>query len=56
MVKNIILDIGGVFFDDSKKHIEKLLNKNCDRIYKVAYGRGFKRSLLGEISVQNFKK
>lgn len=53
MVKNIILDIGGVFFDDSKKHIEKLLNKKCDRIYKVAYGRGFKRSLLGEISVQN---
>ncbi len=53
MVKNIILDIGGVFFDDSKKHIEKLLNKKCDRIYKIAYGKGFKRSLLGEISVQN---
>ena len=52
MIKNIVLDIGGVFFDDSKKHIEKLLNKNCDRIYKVAYGKGFKKSLLGEASVQ----
>lgn len=52
MVKNIILDIGGVFFDDSKNNIERLLNKNCDDIYKIAYGKGFKRCLLGEISVE----
>lgn len=52
MIRNIILDIGGVFFDDSKNNIEKLLNKNCDKIYKLAYGRGFKKCLLGEISVQ----
>lgn len=52
MIKNIILDVGGVFFDDSKHNIEKLLNKNCDNIYRTAYGKGFKRSLLGEISVQ----
>ena len=52
MIKNIIFDIGGVFFDDSKLNIEKLLNKNCDYIYKTAYGNGFIKSLLGEISVQ----
>lgn len=52
MIKNIILDVGGVFFDDSKHNIERLLNKNCDNIYRTAYGKGFKRSLLGEISVQ----
>ena len=52
MIRNIILDIGGVFFDDSKNNIEKLLNKNCDKIYKLAYGREFKKCLLGEISVQ----
>lgn len=27
-IKNIVLDIGGIFFDDSKKNIEKLLEKN----------------------------
>ena len=52
MIKNIVLDVGGIFFDDSKRNIQKLLNKNCDNIYKIAYGSGFKKCLLGEISVQ----
>lgn len=52
MIKNIILDVGGVFFDDSKTNIERLLNKNCDNIYKIAYGKDFKKALLGEISVR----
>ena len=52
MIRNIVLDIGGVFFDDSKHNLEKLLNKNCDNIYKLAYGRDFKKCLLGEITVQ----
>lgn len=29
MIKNIVLDVGGVIFDDSKQNIQKLLNKNC---------------------------
>lgn len=50
-IKNIVLDIGGVIFDDSKKNIEKLLGKNCDIIYKLAYGKGFKECLLGNKKV-----
>lgn len=38
-IKNIVLDVGGIIFDDSKKNIEKLLGKNCDIIYKLAYSR-----------------
>ena len=52
MIKNIILDVGGIIFDDSQKNIEKLLNKNCDYIYKKAYGSGFKECLLGKKTVQ----
>ena len=50
-IKNIVLDIGGVIFDDSKKNIEKLLEKNCDIIYKLTYGKGFKECLLGNKKV-----
>ena len=52
MIKNIILDVGGILFDDSKNNIEKILGKDCDYIYKIAYGKGFKKCLLGEISVE----
>lgn len=52
MIKNVILDVGGIFFDDSKQNIEKLLNKNSDNIYKFAYGKDFKKCLLGEITVE----
>lgn len=47
MVRNIVLDVGGILFDDSKSNIEHILNKNCDLIYKNAYGNGFKECLLG---------
>ena len=53
-IKNIILDIGGVIFDDSKKNIEKLLGKDGDIIYKLAYGRGFKECLLGDKKVSEY--
>lgn len=52
--KNIILDVGGIIFDDSKDNIEKVLNKNCDYIYKISYGKNFKKCLLGEISVSKY--
>lgn len=54
MVKNIILDVGGILFDDSKENIEKLLGKDCDYIYKITYGKTFKKCLLGETSVQDY--
>ena len=52
MIKNIILDVGGILFDDSKDNIEKILGKDCDYIYKTAYGKEFKKCLLGELSIQ----
>lgn len=52
MIKNIILDVGGILFDDSKKNIEYVLNKKCDLIYQEAYGTGFKECLLGYKTVQ----
>lgn len=52
MIKNIILDVGGILFDDSKRNIEYALNKNCDSIYQKAYGTEFKECLLGYKTVQ----
>ncbi len=56
MIKNIILDVGGILFDDSKRNIEHVLNKKCDIIYKSAYGPGFKECLLGYKTVQEYIK
>lgn len=52
MIKNIVLDIGGILFDDSKSNVEKLLHKNCDTIYKKTYGGNFKECLIGNMSVK----
>lgn len=54
MIKNIVLDVGGILFDDSKSNIERIFKKNCDSIYKNAYGNGFKKCLLGEKTVQEY--
>lgn len=54
MIKNIILDVGGILFDDSKNNISKILNKNCDEIYKIAFGKGFKECLLGIKTVHEY--
>ena len=51
MIKNIILDVGGVFFDDSKENIRKLLNTDRDDFYKQAYGAGFNKCLVGESTI-----
>ena len=52
MIKNIIFDVGGILFDDSKESITKLLGKDSTNIYKAAYGQDFKKCLLGRITVQ----
>ena len=54
MIKNVIFDIGGILFDDSKENLEKLLNKDCSNIYKIAYGKEFKKCLLGQMKVGDF--
>lgn len=51
MIKNIILDVGGVFFDDSKENIRKLLNTDRDDFYKQAYGAGFNKCLVGKSTI-----
>lgn len=55
MIKNIVLDVGGILFDDSRNNIEKILGKDCDYIYNIAYGKGFKKCLLGEMRIQEHK-
>ena len=54
MIKNIILDVGGILFDDSKDNIEIILGTDCDYIYKTAYGKEFKKCLLGKLSIQEY--
>lgn len=54
MIKSVIFDIGGILFDDSKENLEKLLNKDCSNIYKIAYGKEFKKCLLGQMKVDDF--
>ena len=51
MIKNIILDVGGVLFDDSKQKFTKILNMDIEevnRICDIAFGKKFKRCMLGE--------
>ena len=54
MIKNIILDVGGILFDDSKENLVKLLNKNCDLLYNETYGKGFKECLLGNQTIKEY--
>ena len=50
MIKNIIFDVGGILFDDSKSNIEKVLNKNCDLIYKNGYVRVFDEFTIKQLT------
>lgn len=54
MIKNTIIDVGGILFDDSKENLVKLLNKNCDLLYKETYGKGFKECLLGNQTIKEY--
>lgn len=53
MIKNIILDIGGVMFDDGKKLLNEVLRKDASDIYHKAYGKGFNDCILGYNTVSN---
>lgn len=54
MLKNMIVDIGGVILDDSNEVLEKFLNKSekeIKNLSKMVYGNpNWKKCLLGEIS------
>lgn len=52
MIKNIILDVGGILFDDSLENINRIFNKNSSVIYRKAYSGNFKKCLLGEMNVE----
>ena len=55
MIKNIILDIGGVLFDDSNKNLSNIMNKDeveIKDIAKIAFGGTFKKCLVGEMTVE----
>ena len=54
MIKNIILDIGGVICDDGYRNLSKVLNireEQGKEIAKIAYGGDFKKCLLGESAI-----
>lgn len=54
MLKNMIVDIGGVILDDSNEVLEKFLNKSRNEVKnlsKMVYGNpNWKKCLLGELS------
>ena len=56
MIKNIILDIGGIILDDSKENLRKYLQvskEETEKLYKIVYGsKGFRQYLLGYINLE----
>ena len=56
MIKNIILDIGGIILDDSKENLRKYLQvskEETEKLYKIVYGsKGFRQYLLGHINLE----
>lgn len=56
MIKNIILDIGGIILDDGKENLRKYLHVSEEKtkeLYKIVYGsKGFRQYLLGYINLE----
>ena len=56
MIKNIILDIGGIILDDGKENLRKYLQvseEETKKLYKIVYGsKGFRQYLLGYINLE----
>ena len=59
MIKNIILDIGGVIFDDGYKNLAKVLKVKLEEgkeISKIVFGGDFKKCLLGQLKITTHTK
>lgn len=54
MIKNIILDIGGVMFDDSTQNINNILNEDTSELCKKVYGKSFTDCLLGNQRISDY--
>ena len=56
MIKNIVLDIGGIILDDGKENLRKYLQvskEETEKLYKIVYGsKGFRQYLLGYINLE----
>lgn len=56
MIKNLILDIGGIILDDGKENLRKYLHvseEETKKLYKIVYGsKGFRQYLLGYINLE----
>ena len=59
MIRNIILDIGGVICDDGYCNLSKVLNvreEEGKEIAKIVYGENFKKCLLRELEINEHIK
>lgn len=55
MIKNIVLDIGGVLFDNSQDNIDEALGHPCHAEYRRAYmSDDFQRCMLGKMTVSDY--
>ena len=56
MIKNMILDIGGIILYDGKENLRKYLQvseEETKELYKIVYGsKGFRQYLLGYINLE----
>ena len=56
MIKNIILDVGGIIIDDRLENISKIFGKDMSIVYKKVYGGDFKYCILGSLSMTDYLK
>ena len=56
MIKNIILDVGGIILDDGLENISKVFGKDMSKVYKKVYGGDFKYCILGRLSMTDYLK
>lgn len=57
MIKNIMLDIGGVLFDDKNNNLKEKFNLSVDEakeITDLTFGSNFKECMLGNMSIDEY--